>query len=114
MLESVCAGGAAVFRALEDDNILKQGFQLAAHGTYYKLYQSDQASLQFKYWLVTNKHDYKKMITFFNMTNQNKAVKETQKVLLDKIAENQKLFIPMIAKVFDLKESSTYDSVTEE
>jgi hypothetical protein len=41
-------------------------------------------------------------------------VKETQKVLLDKIAENQKLFIPMIAKVFDLQESSTYDSVTEE
>ena len=54
------------------------------------------------------------MITFFNMQNNNKAVKEWNKLLLDKIAINQKLFVPMIAKVFDLDESAQYDDLSDE
>ena len=54
------------------------------------------------------------MITFFNMQNNNKAVKEGNKLLLDKIAINQKLFVPMIAKVFDLDESAQYDDLSDE
>ena len=54
------------------------------------------------------------MITFFNMQNNNKAVKEAQKVILPKIAVNQKLFVPMIAKTFDMEESNLYDDLTDE
>jgi hypothetical protein len=38
--------------------------------------------------MVANRDDYKKMITFFNMQKNNKAVKEGEKLLLDKIAIN--------------------------
>lgn len=66
VLNSVCAGGAAIFKGLETENILAQGWHITTHATYYRL-QHEQAVLQFRFWLCTNKHDYKKMITFFNM-----------------------------------------------
>lgn len=35
-------------------------------------------------------------------------------MILDSIAVNQKLFVPMIAKMFDLEESAEYDSLTDD
>jgi hypothetical protein len=70
--------------------------------------------MQFRYWLVTNKQDYKKMLMFFNQQNSNKAVKSGQNLLLAKVAVNRKLYVPMLAKVFDLAESAQYDGLTEE
>jgi hypothetical protein len=70
--------------------------------------------MQFRYWLVTNKQDYKKMLMFFNQQNSNKAVKSGQNLLLAKVAVNRKLYVPMLAKVFDLAESAEYDGLTEE
>ena len=72
----VCVGGASVFGGLENNNILAQGWHITTRGTYYSLSNEDLGSLEFRYWLGTNKHDYKRMITFFNMQNNNKAVKE--------------------------------------
>jgi hypothetical protein len=37
VLNTVCAGGAAIFKGLEDDNILVQGYQIVSHGAYYRL-----------------------------------------------------------------------------
>ncbi len=54
------------------------------------------------------------MITFFNMQNNNKAVKEGQKLILNSIAVNQKLFVPMIAKVLDIKEAMSYEDLGDE
>ena len=41
------------------------------------------------------------MITFFNMQNNNKAVKEANKIVLDSIVINQKIFVPMLATPVD-------------
>jgi hypothetical protein len=112
-LNTVCASGAAIFKGLEEDNVLAQGYQIVSKGAYYRL-QHETGVAQFRYWLSTNKNDYKKMITFFNMQNNNKAVKEGQKLILDKIALNKKLFVPRIAKPFDLEESNEYDTLTDE
>ena len=54
------------------------------------------------------------MITFFNMQNNNKAVKEACKVVLDRVAINQKIFVPMLAKTFTLQESAGYDNLTDQ
>jgi len=42
------------------------------------------------------------MIIFFNMQNNNKAVKEGNKLVLESILINQKIFVPMLATPFDL------------
>ena len=75
VLNSITASGAAIFRGLEEDNILIQGWHITTQATYYRI-NADEGSNQFRFWLATNKDDYKKMITFFNMQNNNKAVKE--------------------------------------
>jgi hypothetical protein len=49
------------------------------------------------------------MIAFFNTQNKNKLVKEASKLFLPPIPVNQKIFVPMIAKVFDMEESNKYD-----
>lgn len=51
---------------------------------------------------------------FFNMQNNNKAVKNGEKVLLQNIAENRKFFVPMLARTFNLQESKQYDNLTDE
>jgi hypothetical protein len=66
---------------------MAQGFHISANAAYYRV-AKDEGSNQFRFWLSTNKKDYKKMLTFFNMQNNNKAVKEANKVVLDKIKVN--------------------------
>lgn len=41
-------------------------------------------------------------------------VKEAEKVILPYIAVNQRLYVPMLAKKFDLEESKLYDDLTDE
>ena len=53
------------------------------------------------------------MLTFFNIQLNNKAVKEASKVVLDKIFVNQKLFVPFLAKTYDLAESALYDNLDD-
>jgi hypothetical protein len=110
-LNSVTAGGAAVFKALEQEGIINQGAHLATHGAYYRLLK-DEGSAQFRYWISQNKHDYKKMLTFFNLQNL-KFIKTGSKIVYDRIAINQVFFVPMIAKVFDMHESSKYDNMSD-
>lgn len=113
VLNTVCASGAAIFKALDHDNILAQGWTITSQTAYYRS-QPELGVQQFHYWLSTNKHDYKKMITFFNMQNNNRAVKEGQKLILNAIALNQKLFVPMIARELDIREAASYDSLSDE
>lgn len=100
-MNTICAGGAAVFNSLEHENILMLGLKVATNATYYRI-QNEQGVLQFRYWIGANRHDYKKLLTFFNMQNNNTAVKNGEKILLQSIAENRKLFVPMLAKPFTL------------
>jgi hypothetical protein len=37
LLNTVCASGAAVFRGLESDNILVQGWHIATNAAYYRI-----------------------------------------------------------------------------
>jgi hypothetical protein len=46
-----------------------------------------------------------KLLTFFNLQNDNKLIKESQKIIYDSIAINQVFYVPMIAKVLDMEES---------
>ena len=54
------------------------------------------------------------MCTFFNLQNANKLVKEGSKLVLDRIATNQVIYVPMLSKVFDMEESKLYDLLTDE
>lgn len=60
---------------------------MATHGAYYRLLK-EEGSAQFRYWISQNKHDVKKMCTFFNLQNDNKLIKEGSKIVLDRIAVN--------------------------
>ena len=87
MLDGIVASGAAIFKALEEDHIAKQGLSVAAHGAYYRLLK-EEGSAQFRYWVSMNKHDYSKLLTFFNMQNGNMLVSEGSKIVLDRIITN--------------------------
>lgn len=54
------------------------------------------------------------MIVFFQTQNKNKLVKEATKLLMPDIAINQKLYVPMLAKPFDMPESNTYCDLRDE
>lgn len=46
------------------------------------------------------------MVMFFNSANQNVVVKSASKLLIDSVPVNQKLYVPMLAKIFDMQESN--------
>jgi hypothetical protein len=54
------------------------------------------------------------MITFFNLQNSNRLIKEGSKIVLDRIATNQVIYVPMLSKIFDMEESTLYDSLSDE
>lgn len=107
------AGGAAIFKAAEDTNAFTKSVTMATHAPYYRLMKED-GSAQFRYWLVNNKHEHKKMLAFFNIQNDNKMVKSGTKLILDKVEVNQVIYVPMLAKVFDMNESDSYIGLTDE
>lgn len=47
------------------------------------------------------------------MQSNNVFAKEASKVLLEGIALNMKIYVPRIAKTFDLGESVQYDGLTD-
>jgi ribosomal protein L13 len=53
------------------------------------------------------------MVVFFNSANANVLVKNASKILIDGIKVNQKIYVPMLARVFDLQESQKYDNLTD-
>jgi hypothetical protein len=61
-----------------------------------------------------NKTDYPKLNTFFNIQKHNMFAKEGSKIILDKILINQVIYVPMIAKVLDMEESTMYDELSDE
>ena len=46
--------------------------------------------------------------------NENSLVKEGNKLLLDSIATNMKIFVPMLASRLSLKEQYAYDDLTDD
>jgi hypothetical protein len=48
------------------------------------------------------------------MQTHNSVVKKANKSNLPKVEVVQKLYVPMIAKIFDLDESKMYDGLTDE
>lgn len=54
------------------------------------------------------------MISFFNTQSKNKLVKSVSKTMLADVPVNQKFFVPMLAKVFDMEESNSYDELSNE
>jgi hypothetical protein len=64
--------------------------------------------------VASNTHDYKAMLHFFNLQNDNKFVKEGSKIILDSIHTNLKIYAPMLARKFTLEESHSYDNMTNE
>ena len=87
LLNTVTAGGAACFASLEHDDFLMQGWTNMSHLTYYRL-MKEEGSAQFRLWIASNRHDYKKMLHFFNLQNNNKVVKQASSIILDKILVN--------------------------
>lgn len=112
MMAAVTAAGVAVFKALESENVVKQGLHAATTGAYFMIFK-DEGSAQFRYWMAQNKHDAHKINTFFNMQNDNKLVVQGMKVIRDSISINQVLYVPMIAKVFDMEEAKVYETLTD-
>lgn len=82
---------------------------------HWPLYQltPEKAVDQFRYWVTTNRHNHELMLTFFNILNDNKLVKEGGKLILDSIATNLKLYLPMLTKELTFAESDSYDSMTD-
>ncbi len=69
---------------------------------------------QFLYWLATNNSDYKGMLSLYRIPDINKPYKRTQKTSLKPITTNLSIYVPMIAKIFDMEESNRYDGLTDE
>jgi hypothetical protein len=80
--------GASVFEGLDDsENAVGQSWQITKNSIYFNI-RDDIGVLSYRYWLATNKHEYQKMITFFNAQNRNKLVKEATKILLPDVPVN--------------------------
>ena len=54
------------------------------------------------------------MLTFFNIQNESKMVKQSSKIVLDSIKVNQIIYVPMLSKVFDMEEANKYDNLTDQ
>jgi hypothetical protein len=53
------------------------------------------------------------MISFFNIQSANILVKKATDSLLPEIPLNQVFYAPMLAKVFDMQESNSYNGLTD-
>lgn len=113
VLHGISGAGAAIFEGLNEHNALKQGWQITKSAISYT--KNPLVGLaQFKYWLATNKNECKKILQFLQLQTHNSVVKKANKSNLPKVEVVQKLYVPMIAKIFDLDESKMYDGLTDE
>lgn len=86
---------------------------MATSALYYRG-KKDQALSQFLYWLATNDSNYQGMLGLYRIPDGNKTYKRSQKASLKPITTNVCLYVPMIAKIFDMEESHRYDNLTDE
>lgn len=108
-------GAAAFWEGIEseNDNFLTQGLSISKNAVYYQI-KDDLGQLEYRYWLATHRYDYQKMIGFWMSPAKNKVVKEATKVFMPSIEVNQKLWVPMLAKVLDIEELATYDNLSDQ
>lgn len=78
----------------------------------YYVIAKEEARHQAKLSLFWSKKNYKKLISFFNLSSANRAIKQMSKLKLDSIELNQVFYVPMLAKIFDMQESESYNNVT--
>ena len=112
-LNTICKVGASVLKSTEEASSVKKSFQLCSSLAVYSL-KPKQASDQFRYWIATNQDNYKGVLTFFNLVNENKFVKETNKIQLASIVTNQRIYVPMLAPRLTLEEQFAYDDMTDD
>ena len=113
LMNSIVASGSTAFTMMEKDGLLSKGFAGLTHGAYYRV-MKEEGSAQFRFWIAENRHDHKKMLTFFNIQNESTMVKKSSTVVIDKIRTNQVIYVPMMAKTLDLAEAAKYDNLTNE
>ena len=113
LMNSIVATGSAAFKMMEEESLVKKGWSGITHGAYYRV-MKEEGSAQFRYWIAENRHDYKKMLTFFNIQNESKMVKQSSKIVLDSIKVNQIIYVPMLSKIFDMEEANKYDNLTDQ
>lgn len=109
-MNNIVASGSSAWKMMEEEGLLAKGWVAATHGAYYRLMEQE-GSAQFRYWLSENKHDTKKILSFFNFQNTNKLAAESHKIALPSIKTNQIIYVPMLVKTFDLAEAETYDKL---
>ena len=80
-------------------------FSRASSALYYRMMAED-GSLQFRYWVATQRHEYDHMLSFFNIIEKSKNVKRANSIACDRIKTKQILFLPMLAKKLSLEEAS--------
>ena len=112
-MDRIMAGGASVLKSTEEKNKLKRGLSLVSHSAIYNM-QPHQASDQFRYWVSSNQHNHKDMLKFFNIVNENKLVKQGNKLLLDRIETNMRIYVPMLTPKLNMQEQYNYDDMTDE
>lgn len=49
-ISSIAGGGAAIFKAVEQESFFKKSLSVATHGAYYRLLKEDGVA-QFRYWI---------------------------------------------------------------
>lgn len=108
-----CMAASATYDCLEESNVMSTIYSMTKNNIYYNM-KRDIGHIQYKYWLSINKHEYKKMIALYNAANGNQLIRKASAGSYDKIAIDQELFFPMIAKVYDMQESQSYDGLTQE
>ena len=74
LMNSLVATGSASFKMMEQESLVAKGWSGLTHGAYYRV-MKEEGSTQFRFWIAENRHDYKKMLTFFNVQNESKMVK---------------------------------------
>ena len=73
-MNNIVSSGSAAFKMMEEEGgIVAKGWTGATRGAYYRV-MKEEGSAQFRFWIAENRHDHKKMLTFFNLQNESKIV----------------------------------------
>mmetsp|Transcript_37179 Transcript_37179/g.48921 ORF Transcript_37179/g.48921 Transcript_37179/m.48921 type:complete len:139 (+) Transcript_37179:1217-1633(+) len=73
----------------------------------------EDGSLQFRYWVATRRHEYDRMLGFFNIISHSKRVKRANSLAIDAVKTKQILFVPMLAKRLTLEEACAYENLSD-
>ena len=106
-------GGASTYASTEKTNSLMQNISFIDNHLHFMM-QPDEASEHFRYFIATNHGNHEVLLYFFNLVNENRFIKEGVKILYDSIQTNMRIYVPMLAPIFTLEESHSYDSMDDE